>query len=574
MNIWERLDIAPTTDKKAIQKAYAAQSRRFHPEEKPEEFKQLYEAYQAALNYAKKAPGSGSESTGADFGPQNTQKQNNTSDHGSSRQERGFIQGNTGRKPRLSLQQDTSPELLTYFATRQEKQQELLAAFFKHWEEERSPYKNAQVLAWWKDYLASEDFQNIRWNPQLLKFLTENIDRRFFYGGNEMKLLFWDAYGFREEDNEENKYQGELQKLWKCLHQAVEQEKKALVESQRHQAYEKKRRFYQKLLAAAILLVCLLIPLDLLYKREGGRQYLIRYMEQQYPETGFSKPKKTKRLSYGEIRYTFHPLSHPDLLVTADVAYMEQDRSYQIKENYSPLLLAYYASQYGLDCGQAEYGGGQTEPHGVLYYPDIDHVDAFCETVARMFREHQELTHLSSVGICGKNLLFPDVLLQGGVYGFPFPAPQFYEPWTMDAAELKAQIREAYMIYAFHYEAWNLTPQQYEEWGPSYEKLCEDWDDYEGAWHTMYRDGTGEVLCRLYLPVYSYAESYTRFGDYSLPNYVRKMTAGDAWHYLMSHGADLAVSEDGRGFSVRMNGNIGLWGTEPTVYFDKLESWY
>lgn len=170
-----------------------------------------------------------------------------------------------------------------------------------------------------------------------------------------MKLLFWDAYGFREEDNEENKYQGELQKLWKCLHQALEQEKKALVESQRHQAYEKKRRFYQKLLAAA-------------------------------------------------------------------------------KRNHT----GYY------------------------------------------------ITRISII------------------------------------------------------------------WMPS----AKPWPGCSG--NTMYRDGTGEILCRLYLPVYGYAESYTRFGDYSLPDYVRKMTAGDAWHYLMSHGADLAVSEDGRSFSVRMNGNIGL----------------
>ena len=52
MNIWNILGIEPTTDKKAIRKAYAAKTKEIHPEDAPEEFKRLHEAYQAALGYA------------------------------------------------------------------------------------------------------------------------------------------------------------------------------------------------------------------------------------------------------------------------------------------------------------------------------------------------------------------------------------------------------------------------------------------------------------------------------------------------------------------------------------------
>lgn len=51
--IWRILGIELTTDIKEIKKAYAARSKEYHPEEHPEEFKQLQSAYKAALQYAK-----------------------------------------------------------------------------------------------------------------------------------------------------------------------------------------------------------------------------------------------------------------------------------------------------------------------------------------------------------------------------------------------------------------------------------------------------------------------------------------------------------------------------------------
>ena len=677
MNIWELLDIAPTTDKKAIRRAYAARSKVFHPEEKPEEFRQLYEAYQAALTYAKLAS-AGHDAAEAEnphrqdsfhqqetFPGQECPRQQQTSPEQENPRQRQTSPGQENPRQRQTSpeqeslrQQQTSPNpdnsrhpqasqdqaLLSYFAASQTRQEERLTAFYQYWEESQSPYKNPPVLAWWQDYLASEDFQSIRWNPNLVQFLTENIERKFYYGGDEIKLLFWDAYGFREEEEDERKYQGDLLKLRKCLFQALENQKRELLHAQRQLDYEKKQRLYKRLLVAGILFVLLLIPLDILYKQEGGRRYLSQYMARQYPGTEFSQPKRARKLPYGKIRYHLHSLSHPDLLITADVTYRENDRSYQVSEDYSPLLLKYYASQYGLTCGQTVSGYSWAEMQsGVLYYPDIDQIHDFCETVTSMFQEHEELAQLTPVGFCGEKLLFPDVLLQGGVYGFSFPESQFYEPWTMNAADLEAQIREAFISYMFLYEAWNLTPAQYEQWGNTYEKLCENWTDYKGTWYnvtgrneveadnlhetsrtylyyhttrpdTVETDGllepaptspdnnathpdateadnllepapassddnthygkTGETLCHVYLPVYSYVDSYTQFGNYSLPGYARNMTIGSAWYYLTAQGADVTVNEDGSGFSVRFQGNVSQWGDKPAVDFDELENWY
>lgn len=53
MDIWEILGIPPTTDIIVIKKTYADRAKEWHPEEHPEEFKRLRNAYQTALKWAK-----------------------------------------------------------------------------------------------------------------------------------------------------------------------------------------------------------------------------------------------------------------------------------------------------------------------------------------------------------------------------------------------------------------------------------------------------------------------------------------------------------------------------------------
>ena len=52
-SIWDTLGIELTTDKKVIQQAYAEKLKIYHPEENPEEFQHLQEAYRSAIKYAK-----------------------------------------------------------------------------------------------------------------------------------------------------------------------------------------------------------------------------------------------------------------------------------------------------------------------------------------------------------------------------------------------------------------------------------------------------------------------------------------------------------------------------------------
>ena len=57
MNCFTVLGIEPTTEKKTIKRAYAAKSREFHPEEHPEEFRRIHDAYEEALAWAERNAG-------------------------------------------------------------------------------------------------------------------------------------------------------------------------------------------------------------------------------------------------------------------------------------------------------------------------------------------------------------------------------------------------------------------------------------------------------------------------------------------------------------------------------------
>ncbi len=53
MNCWKILEINPTDNVREIKRAYAAKSKLVHPEEHPEEFRELHDAYETALSLAK-----------------------------------------------------------------------------------------------------------------------------------------------------------------------------------------------------------------------------------------------------------------------------------------------------------------------------------------------------------------------------------------------------------------------------------------------------------------------------------------------------------------------------------------
>lgn len=557
-NSWEILGIEFTTDKKVIRRAYAAKAKEIHPEEKPEEFKVLYEAYQTALGWA---------------------------DH-YLRIER--IEAETGRPYKSSYEladelyskrTETETELISYFGEQQEKHKQRIDAFTEHWKEFKGSYRDPEVLDWWKEYLSSEEFQEIRYHPQVLHLLAEEIDNKFFYGIHETKLLFWDAYGFKEDEGEA--FQGDQRSLYKSLYPAYVRQQKYVRDAKSQMRYEKVLRIFLGVAIAVIVLLCIMVPVSMHVRRENGRLYLINYMEEQYPDADFSEPERLEKLNDGNAVYTLHSLAYPELEITAKVQYqyLEGEKTYLVTEDYGQQLFEYYAVQYGLEAGTVTYTTGpianpDVSEYSTLFYSDIEEIDAFCETVERMFCEQEELRTISEIAICTENVLFPEILFQGGVEGFPFADLQVYDSENMDAAALSAALREAYMLYMFQYESWNITTAQYREWGAVYEKICGEWEDDDGEWHEVYDPATGEYLCRLFIPTYESYDGYYSGEGINFPKYTRKITVGSAYYFLLDREADLSVNGDGSGFQVKFYGDITNFGEEPEENFYELKHYY
>ena len=403
-----------------------------------------------------------------------------------------------------------------------------------------------------------------------MKFITEEIDGRYVYGTHELKMLFWEAYGFREDD--ELEYQGEQLKLRKCLYQAYEYHKRTIQAEEWDVKSRKIKRVFAGLALAGIFVIVILIVRYNNHKGQSERLLIEQYMSEHYPGIEISAPEKNKQDPSGS--YTFHSSAHPEFLITADIwYYYEGNRSVAkvMGEDYGLQLVEYYAAQYGLACGRLEY---EDEVYSVLCYPDIEQADAFCRILGRMFEEEEELGVIHSVGVCADNVLFPEVLISGGLGQFPFADLQIFDPHAVNEAELSSQIRETYMVYMFQYESWNLTAEQYEEWGSAYEKLCEQWEDDKGEWYDMHDPDTGEFLCRLYIPTYEYVDGYYSGGGYGVPSYKKAITVGNAYYYMLERGADVTVNEDGSGFTVELYGDSETFGEEPEVEFYGLRKWY
>lgn len=595
MNIWMILGIEPTTDKKAIRRAYAAKTREIHPEDAPEEFRQLHEAYQAALgyaDYARQVEQSGSSITWfyktAESVPEDAGRSADEREEEEAPESIGESAGDTGaardgeiteEPEEETTEEPEREELRAYFEESTEKHGQQAAAFLDRWKEFHGPYHDQEIMEWWKAYLASEEFQDIRYHPQVLRTLADEIDNKCFYGIDEVKMLFWEAYGFQKSEG--IVYQGDLQRLYRSLYPAYEKQQRNIQYEQRWAKNDKILRISICAVAVAFLVVCIMIPVTIHRQRENGRLFLIDYMAERYPETTFSEPERLEKDKNGYIVYHLYSAAHPEWPVTAkvEIGYVEGKRVYLVQEDYEQLLFEYYAAQYGLEGCLVSYTGGtyadpETIEYATLLYSDIGEIDSFCESAVKMFREQEELQRISEVAVCTESVLFPQVLLYGGVPDFSFAERQAYDLRSVEAEELSEGLQDAYRCYMFLFEAWNITPEQYREWGAAYEKRSGEWENEDGDWHEVHDPDTGELLCKLFIPTYDCLDGYYSGEKFSFPKYTRMITVGNAWYFLQDRGAKLTVNEDGSGFSVTFYGIVTEFGREPSVEFYDLRDCY
>ena len=171
--IWDTLQIDEGADKKEIKKAYARLSREIHPEEKPEEFQRLYEAYQKALRYAscreKKKAGGMSEINPAAESVPGVEKRGKYEQFG--------LHAEDVQQKKLRL--------------------ERIKRFLDEWDEESlvCGQTGEFLTESRKIYMQSDEFAEIKWSPMVMEVIAEGVLK---YSVEEEILSFFEnVYGLK-----------------------------------------------------------------------------------------------------------------------------------------------------------------------------------------------------------------------------------------------------------------------------------------------------------------------------------------------------------------------------------------
>ncbi len=554
MNIWNILQIEPTADRKMIRQAYAARSRIVHPEEKPEEFRLLYEAYQEALEYAQ------------------SHDRSELLLEEAQRIESEELKEEKKETEKTELQkaaaEDVEQEILAaYFREHLQKQETYLEHFQSCWADFENSFRTVPVMERWKEYLRSEEFQEIKWHPFVRTSLAEAVNGDLKYE-EEFLCILWDIYGFQ---NDGSAYGEDAKKLARFLRFKSDLTTDVEQEQQQTDTGHAVQEKTVVIIGIVVILFLAAAPFLIYHYLTADQRYVSRYMQETYPEEQFSSPERIHASSESERKYELYSEKYPELPITVEVSgYREYQKA---EDNYGGMLLKYYAKQYGLSYGvQSDVLNGKTD---TLYYPDYDHIDEFCSLVAEMFREQEDLRMLDEVGICMENMIYPNIMIKGGEIYSSLSEEQIYTvDELIDEMELSVNIRKSYVVYMFNYEAWNLTSQQYRKLGPVYEAMCEKWGDKEGEWYDLY-DGD-EKICRLFIAVYTTEEPDMVLSGYQTWSRVTWITTGNIWHLFRLYDADTAVLEDGSGFRVEYNGETMILGegTKSSLRLRDMQEWY
>ena len=188
-NIWRLLQIEPTRDQAQIKKAYAVQSRIYHPEENPQEFMRLRKAYQLAMEWAEEAED--------DVFPEEKQEslQPEPEERKSQRDERTEQDGIFPEKRR-----EEELQLEPHFVFQRDsggpnpyRESEAYRMFLKIYKKENQ--KNWKL---WTEYITSPEFLSVSLEEDFCTLLEQTVREKEseFRPGQEFMKSLYTAYCF------------------------------------------------------------------------------------------------------------------------------------------------------------------------------------------------------------------------------------------------------------------------------------------------------------------------------------------------------------------------------------------
>lgn len=465
--VWELLETEPTSDKRIIKRAYARVTKKYHPEEYPDQFQKIYAAYKQAIEYANYV---GSlQNLDADAAKQTTgQKQTEERD-----ETQRFGEGE--QSPQAYSEKEE--RIQKVFQNIREEHEKKLFIFRHKWEwylKNRNKDSAKREMAvyiethWFTDIKEEirqmDDLKVNRKHYQILQYLLENDTKHFLYENIEK---------------------------WQRM--------KPMPEGRGKKSKQFGRIFAFTMSVFAVILVGIsyFLPKSTYSNQtnssmdiEQEKERILTFLQETYPMAEFTEIEASQEMwyetyypgykKYSEGRNYIVKTANLDIRVHVYSTY--KDGNLYIGEDFGQQYLRQLAEKRDLMCDfchiEPPWNDGESHYLMLGYYnmssrldqlePELtEYMERFLEFAKS--EEVSEFINIEGVSFCVGNCFQPTAFIMDAG---EMPKPLLYEITDLPAAKDMAEdmvycIAEYYM----HMEPWQLeSDPHYDEWVRWYEE--------------------------------------------------------------------------------------------------------
>ncbi|MCM1257069.1 MAG: J domain-containing protein [Roseburia sp.] len=582
--VWELLEIEPTSDKKLIKQAYARAVKKYHPEENPQEFQKVYAAYKQAIAMAGK-PGGGQTVDAANLvyqmllqGQYRQETLEETKEKDISREI--LVETEEEDKGQESFEEQRE----TVFRSGEEEQ---IHKMFREMADQREKKLSIFRCKWlWylknqgrddaekemREYMQSAWFKDIMEEPEVLSRLVTGIDMYCQNYGGALKEDIWQLYSLGDPKTQEDKNRH------RTLFHVLEADRERLRIKQRREAAMHRRMIQSqtpdknlklhrawkalgKMLVVLIALISVFAGIGIYFHGSSGGKIISQeeeqaeifsYLQETYPMADFSQPEPF--IEATEAQYADADLSgrnyrvkEKNFDITVNVYTVYKDGTSYIGEDFGRQYMRQLGEKWGLICDlcrvEEPWTDGKTHSlmlGGYEISPDLSELRGELREYMERFREFakseevREFVNIDGVSFCVSNCFCPKAFLMeaGGV-----PKPLLYDLEELPESEVMAEdMAECITDYYIHMEPWQLEHDPlYDEWLSSYEQRVKEMDLKPST-----PAGSAAVMLAEELEVQVVPYTYRAFEWLSL---------GDLYRMAKKSGHPTSVLADGSGFT-------------------------
>lgn len=572
-SIWEILGIEPVKDKKQIKRAYAAALKTCHPEEHPEEFKRLHDAYERAMRYAQ----SGIWQEPCPEGEEAPARED------SAEKEEKVQTPESEEEPDEKKKSAEQEKIGRYFTMRENAKTIYRSIFYDKMEWYRCHVLEQDAWEEMALYFSGGSFGCVKEEPDVLKLLSFALGDAHFRFTDSMKDALWAQYGFTYEEEFERGdphlgIYNVLRRDQKRRQIEAENRQFQLVYDEYEKLAEKERKRNRMLflIGGAIALAVMLVNFAMKTvtrhqeKEEIQKEYeehsedFLELMCDRYPDMRFDGFEVQGSSGAYQLQATAYDAFGSSFPVSIDVR-VEEDGSLSLladdlKEQMLDRVMEDYQVKLALGSG-VEYLDSENAAEDILVAYYNPNEEGNLETICGFIAEYDFVGHmpwLSDVIFCYEGAENPECFFAGGEGGIP-EVVRYGTGSIPDKGTLMDEVYEQGLFYYMHYIPWRMNQELISEFTQAYNEEAAKFDGQQ----SMLSDGANlpDAEIEECMELIEWADSR----GVKLLAYWREeerlcITQGDWYRLLLAVGVEVERNGAHTGFSIQVGDRTAVYG--------------